>query len=444
MDIIFSKRRMRLTTIGFRFAMAGIAALAAIALASCSDTQPDGAADAVAAPAAAASAAPASAADTAAAAAQASAPTPKAAGDTRVPSAANSQVNQARLKALYEKRTNAVESVDYPIGPGDVIEITVPGVDDLKERMVRVGGDGKIQLPLIGQVQAGGLTEPQLSDGLRTALSKYMYSPQVDVFIKEYRSRQVAVVGAVRTPGLITLTDSDVSILDAITQAGGMTAEAADEIVILPEVKGGQKQLAKLAASLSEAKDDHPNAISPDIAHADSPVVSQRMRNSETTGGPEHTGLTMASLETNISNGPAVVIPLKSSALNGSARYINMPVRPGDVLIVPGGGNVMVTGWVYRPGFFQVGSGLTVLGAVGSAGGAMYAAAPSDATLIRSDANGNKVSIPVDLDKIATGAAPDIPVRANDVIDVPYSDLKIGPYVVYNILTRMAVPLPTF
>jgi protein involved in polysaccharide export with SLBB domain len=138
------------------------------------------------------------------------------------------------------------------------------------------------------------------------------------------------------------------------------------------------------------------------------------------------------------------VIPLKSSALNGSGRYINMPVRPGDVLIVPGGGNVMVTGWVYRPGFFQVGSGLTVLGAVGSAGGAMYAAAPSDATLIRSDANGNKVSIPVDLDKIATGAAPDIPVRANDVIDVPYSNLKIGPYVVYNILTRMAVPLPTF
>jgi protein involved in polysaccharide export with SLBB domain len=139
-----------------------------------------------------------------------------------------------------------------------------------------------------------------------------------------------------------------------------------------------------------------------------------------------------------------VVIPLKSSALNGSARYMNMPVRPGDVLIVPGGGNVMVTGWVYKPGFFTVGSGLTVLGAVGSAGGAMYAAQPNSATLIRSDASGNKVSIPVNLDKIASGADPDIPVRANDVIDVPYSDLKIGPYVVYNILTRMAVPLPAF
>ena len=457
---------MRLMTTGFRFGVAGIAALAAIAMASCSDTQPEGAPGAVAsapdaAPAAsaaspasdAAAAAPAttasapgtaapSSADIAAAAAQTGVSPPSALRDTRVPSVANSQLNQERLQALYEKRTGAVTNPDYPIGPGDVIEITVPGVDDLKERLVRVGGDGKIQLPLIGQVQAGGLTEPQLSDQLKAALSKYMYSPQVDVFIKEYRSRQVAVVGAVRSAGLITLTDTDVSILDAITQAGGMTAEAADEIVILPEVKGGQKQLAKLAASLGEAKDDHPNeaAAAPNGA---SPDVPDRMRRTEGSG-TEHTGLTMASLQTNVSNGPAIVIPLKSNALNGSHSYLNMPVRPGDVLIVPGGGNVMVTGWVYRPGFFTVGSGLTVMGAVGSAGGAMYAAAPSDATLIRSDVNGNKVSIPVDLDKIATGAAPDIPVRANDVIDVPYSDLKIGPYVVYNILTRMAVPLPTF
>jgi len=121
---------------------------------------------------------------------------------------------------------------------------------------------------------------------------------------------------------------------------------------------------------------------------------------------------------------------------------MNMPANPGDIIVVPGGGNVMVTGWVYKPGYFQVGSGLTVLGAVGSAGGAMFAANTSDATLIRSDGSGNKVSIPVNLDRISKGEDPDIPVRANDVVDVPYSDVKIGPYVFYNILTR--VPLPTY
>ena len=67
---------------------------------------------------------------------------------------------------------------------------------------------------------------------------------------------------------------------------------------------------------------------------------------------------------------------------------------------------------------------------------------PTTATLIRSDGAGNKVSIPVNLNKIATGEEADIPVRANDVIDVPYSDLRIGPYVVYNVLTRMALPAP--
>jgi len=227
MDFIFLKLRMRLTRIGFCFGRVSVAAVVALALASCSSETPP------APPVEAQSA-------------------PGPAGDMRVPSAANSETNQARLKELYEKRSKAAESVDYPIGPGDVIQISVPGVDDLKERLVRVGGDGKIELPLIGQVQAGGLTEPQLTEQLKVALGKYMYSPQVDVFIKEYRSRQVAVVGAVRTPGLITLTNSDISILDAITQAGGLTAEAADEIVILPEVKGGKKQLERLAASLSE------------------------------------------------------------------------------------------------------------------------------------------------------------------------------------------------
>jgi polysaccharide export outer membrane protein len=412
MDFILPELRMRLTRIGFRFTTIGIAAIAALALAACSSAPP---------PVPPADAAPLAA-------------------DMRVPSAANSEVNQTRLKELYEKRSTAMESLDYPIGPGDVIQISVTGVDDLKERLVRVGGDGRIELPLIGQIQAGGLTEPQLTESLKTALGKYMYSPQVDVFIKEYRSRQVAVVGAVRTPGLITLTNSDISILDAITQAGGLTADAADEIVILPEVKGGQKQLARLAASLSEEHEPHHKVATADQAQNVQPEKSDNSDHSDKEG----TQLTMASLEQNVSNGPAVVIPLKSNTMRGNARYMNMPVRPGDVLIVPGGGNVMVTGWVYKPGFFQVGSGLTVLGAVGSAGGAMYAAAPSEATLIRSDATGNKVSLPINLDKIAKGEDPDIPVRANDVIDVPYSDLKIGPYVVYNILTRMSVPVPAF
>ena len=364
--------------------------------------------------------------------------------DNRIPSVASSEKNQERLKALWEKRSaKDAASTDYPVGPGDVIEVTVSGVDDLKERTVRVSGQGQIDLPLIGILQVGGLTEAEVRDKLRDALTKYMYSPQVDVFVKEYHSRQVAVVGAVRAPGLIVLTGAGESILDAISQAGGMTADAADEIVVLPQVEGGRTKLQQLAAAYEQDPKVSGAPVTPDGSRNQAHEQTQPGMPDVSRDTP-HTGITLASLGQNISNGPAVVIPLKSGAFQGSLSYTNMPVEPGDIIVVPGGGNVMVTGWVYRPGFFSVGSGLTVLGAVGSAGGAMYASDPTTATLIRSDGAGNKVSIPVNLEKIATGEAADIPVRANDVIDVPYSDLKIGPYVVYNILSRMAVPLPAF
>lgn len=137
-----------------------------------------------------------------------------------------------------------------------------------------------------------------------------------------------------------------------------------------------------------------------------------------------------------------VAISLKSNSLTGSGKYLRMPVRPGDVLVVPGGGDVMVVGWVQSPGRFAAGSGLTVLGAIGAAGGPMYAADTSRVALIRSTKEGGKTTIPVDLDKISHGEEQDIPVKANDVIDVPYSGWRIGPYVFYSVLTRMGIGGP--
>ncbi len=400
----------------------GIAAIAAGALIGCAS------APTPQAPAAAASPAAVQSSNVAGASAE-----------NRVPSVASSPKNLERLQALWDARSKGT-STDYPIGIGDLLQISVAGVDDFKERTVRVGSEGNIDLPLIGTIHAAGIPESQLRDNLAKALEKYMYDPQVDLFVKEYKSRQVAVVGAVRAPGLITLSGAGESILDVLTQAGGTTPEAADEVVIMPQVSSEGLKLQRVAQSMSgdEAEAGRPVSVANNgDPHAGPPA-------NVLTVPPPKNAPTLEDLQKSVSNGPAVVIPLKATAMTGSAHYMNMPVEPGDIIVVPGGGNVMVTGWVYRPGYFTVGSGLTALGAVGSAGGAMYAADPSDATLMRSDGNGNKVAIPINLDKIAKGEDPDIPVRANDVIDVPYSDAKIGPYVVYNVLTRMAIPLPTF
>jgi polysaccharide biosynthesis/export protein len=427
-----------------RWLLYGIAAFAAAALIGCASAKPPGdATSSKDAPPSAGDAppSPGDAPPSAAAAASpdaVSSPAASAAAET-IPSVANSPKNLERLQALWAVRSKET-STDYPIGIGDVLQISVPGVDDFKGRTVRVGSEGNIDLPLVGSIHAGGIPESELRDKLTTALEKYMYDPQVDLFVKEYKSRQVAVVGAVRAPGLVTLSGAGESILDVITQAGGTTPEAADEVVIMPQNTSGGVQLQRIAQSMTSPGEEAGRPVS--VANNGDPHAGPPAN--VLTVPPPKGAPTLQDLQQSVTNGPAVVIPLKATAMTGSAHFMNMPVEPGDIVVVPGGGNVMVTGWVYRPGYFQVGSGLTVLGAVGSAGGAMYAANPSDATLMRSDGNGNKVAIPVDLDKIAKGAAPDIPVRANDVIDVPYSTTKIGPYVVYNVLTRMAIPLPTF
>ncbi|HLW71087.1 MAG TPA: polysaccharide biosynthesis/export family protein [Candidatus Binataceae bacterium] len=328
--------------------------------------------------------------------------------DPPAASAETSSANTAdpRLAALWARRTSAAGSghEDYPIGPGDVLTVSVPEIDEIKDRKVRVSTQGTIELPLIGVVSAGGLSEDGLARELDLKLQKYMFNPQATVFVDEYRNREAAVVGAVNKPGLLVLTSPAETILDVLTQAGGVAPTAADELVLIPgdERSAANPQLPGGGANEQDA------------------VGTLAMANSA----------------------HAVSIGLRSGSLSGSGKYLSLPVRPGDVIVVPGGGQVMVVGWVHNPGHFEVGSGLTVLGAIGEAGGPMYAAATKEIALIRSEKDGAKSTVAVNLDKIAHGEQPDIPVKANDVIDVPYSDLRIGPYIFYSVVERIGLMAP--
>lgn len=334
--------------------------------------------------------------------------------------------NAGRLSALFRERIADSGKTDYPIGPGDVLKVSVPPIDELASQTVRVDADGTISLPMLGTVKAAGLTQEQLRTELRDKLKTYMYRPDVQVFVEKYYSREVAVVGAVNRPGLITLNAPNETVLDMLTQAGGLSSTAADEVILLPaEYSAGHAagRIAKIAAETPPPVD----GLRP--AEAESARAGSALQQQE-----------MSALLRQ--NSHPLIIGLKSSALTGSGGYLNMPVRPGDVLVVPGGGQVMVVGWVQHPGHFQVGSGLTVLGAIGAAGGPMYAANTSDVHLIRTLRNGSKLVLTMNLGKLKNGTETDPAVRGNDVIDVPYSDLKIGPYVFYSILTRMAIGAP--
>ena len=92
---------------------------------------------------------------------------------------------------------------EYTIGPGDVLKITVWGQDDLsKEYPVTL--DGRVPFPLIGGVQAAGLTTTELARKLRDLLEKdYLVNPQVLVAVKDYLSSKIHVIGEAEKPGLL-------------------------------------------------------------------------------------------------------------------------------------------------------------------------------------------------------------------------------------------------
>ncbi|MFC1769542.1 SLBB domain-containing protein [Nitrospirota bacterium] len=120
---------------------------------------------------------------------------------------------------------------DYVVGEGDVLKITVYGHNDLTTTE-RVSGTGMIRFPLLGQVKALGMTVSQISSIIAELLSDgYIISPQVSVFIEEFRSQKAVIMGQVKKPGLYELKGS-ISLLELVSMAGGITEDAGDTATI--------------------------------------------------------------------------------------------------------------------------------------------------------------------------------------------------------------------
>lgn len=120
---------------------------------------------------------------------------------------------------------------DYRIGPNDLLDIDVLDADNLK-RTVRVNATGAVSLPLIGQVNIGGLTSQEAEERISARYSeKYLQNPQVSVFIKEFTAERVTVDGAIARPGMFPLT-GPMTLLRVIAVAGGF-AQIADPTSVL-------------------------------------------------------------------------------------------------------------------------------------------------------------------------------------------------------------------
>ena len=135
-------------------------------------------------------------------------------------------------------------SVDYRIGPMDILDIAVFQVPDLTKE-VQVSQSGQITLPLIGTIAAGGKTALELQTDIATQLgAKYLQSPQVTVSVKDSLSQQVTVEGAVAKPGVFPSTGTT-TLLQAIALSGGLTDSANDRAIVILRQVNGQRQAAK-------------------------------------------------------------------------------------------------------------------------------------------------------------------------------------------------------
>ncbi len=130
----------------------------------------------------------------------------------------------------------------YKIGPSDLLDIQVWNEPDVSKQ-VRVLIDGTIVLPLVGQINAAGLTPSQLSQSLRKKLSEYIAEPEVTVMVLEGKYNRYFIVGQIQNPGEYYI-DYPISILQAIARAGGFQEWAKkSKIFVIRQTKSGEERI---------------------------------------------------------------------------------------------------------------------------------------------------------------------------------------------------------
>ena len=338
-------------------------------------------------------------------------PPPPEAGGVLGPDA-HTSVDLPRLTELVRARSLSADR-DFPIGPGDLIEIRVPAMPELEEQSVRVSGDGSISLPLLGSLQVAGLTEAELREELAEALGAYMHQPEFALLVSEHRNRQVGVLGAVENPGLHPLEGRRDTILEMIAKAGGLTSEASQRILFLPVETDPLGRRLALADAAAGGQAEAIEAVEA-IARSDADAALAL-------------GVTTP-----------IVIELDRMNRHGQRIALAVPVRPGDTIMVLGGGKVFVQGWVEEPGAFDMTRGVTVLSAVAQAGGFMFAGKRSNVHLLRERSESDeRLLVVVDVEAIAAGRAEDIVLREGDVVEVKASFPKAMVYSLYLVLTNV-------
>ncbi|MFQ5738689.1 MAG: polysaccharide biosynthesis/export family protein [Acidobacteriota bacterium] len=276
----------------------------------------------------------------------------------------------------------------YQVGPGDRLEISVFGIQELHQ-IRRVNAAGTIKLPLLGEIRVSGATPSELEDTLADLLKneELVKEPQVSVAVAEYGSKPVVVLGMVNRPGQYYLTRR-LNLIDVLSLAGGVKRDAAEGVVVI--------QWNRLEGQ---------GAFSSALEH-----------------GAQSTRVDLNQL------------------LETGDASLNLPIQGGEVIDVPRKQvqEFYVIGEVNRPGAFHLPEDRILLlsQALAKAGGPMKTAKTSKGVLFRYGLEGSRREIRVNVGDVLRGKREDLLVRANDVIFIPGSTFKNITYGMLGIIPR--------
>lgn len=310
---------------------------------------------------------------------------------------ANAQGSAKTLSRRAEETTVSVSpspTTDprYRIGPGDILEVRVLRTPELSRDAVRVDERGMIRLPMIdNEIRAACLTEGELGKKIASLYVDYKRDPRVDIFVKEYNSQPVAVIGAVNLPGRYQLS-RPLRLSELLAYAGGPKDTAGDRVLIAHI--GGRE--------MCDERYRQASALSGDITYT----------LSSTVGGEENS---------------------------------NPWVQPGDIVNVPEAKLAFVVGNVYHPSTIPLKEPIMASRAIAMAGGTLPASQTRQVRISR-QAQGvpGHSEIVIDLEAIKKHQAQDVLLQPGDIVEVPTDSGKKFLQTVLGTIVPTVTQLPVY
>jgi polysaccharide export outer membrane protein len=168
----------------------------------------------------------------------------------------------------FETSKNATAAQDMTLGPGDTFEVTVYDDKELSGKY-RVADDGTINFPLVGPVQVAGRGPTAVSTAIAGALEskQILRNPSVSIFVLDYASKRINVVGAVQRPGSLSWM-AGMGVVQAISVAGGLTSlAAANDTIVTRRVAGQPKRYKVSVRRITEGQESDFTLEADDIVY---------------------------------------------------------------------------------------------------------------------------------------------------------------------------------